>query len=145
MNAQCLGEDPPCNFAKRGINIIFIQFFFCFFLFQNACLILIWSKLFGLLRGLLKRSKRKLFFIVGMLFPWEQIENSLLLYSSDHHVSGLCGKAFLHWRCGQRWNVRILRLISCFARKSKAFSITFCYYYCMGFFLSSTLLIASSC
>lgn len=38
--------------------------------------------------------------------------------SPINHVSWVCREAFLHWRCGQRRNVRIFRLIPCFARKS---------------------------
>jgi len=38
--------------------------------------------------------------------------------SPNNYVSWVCREAFLHRRCGQRWNGRILRPISCFARES---------------------------
>lgn len=38
--------------------------------------------------------------------------------SPNNYVSWVCREAFLHRRCGQRWNGRILRPVSRFARES---------------------------
>lgn len=91
--------------------------------------------------GLLKRSKRLLLISAfeqekekqknkerketGAQGHGKRALRQLGIRETNSHVFRLCREAFLHWRCGQRWNGWIFRFTSKFARKSEAFFFRF--------------------